>query len=103
MSSERATGGSLTSKSEPFQYLQTNRNSTAAGMVEGEAAWNMDATAPDSSRAAEAAENRGYERGLREGLEQSRAASESQVGRARATASPAASVSARETTSSQPA
>jgi len=83
MSSERATGGSLASKSEPFRYLQTGDSSAGVGMVEGEAAWNMDATTPDNSRAVEAAENRGHERGVREGLEQSRAGSESQVSKAR--------------------
>jgi flagellar assembly protein FliH len=83
MSSERATGGTLGAKSEPFQYLQTDKHGATPGIVEGELAWNADAGTADNSKAIELAEKRGYERGVRDGLEQVRVASESQVNAAR--------------------
>lgn len=83
MSSERGIRSTPPERLEPFHYRQADADAVAAGILEGEVAWNADAGATDTGKILEQAEKRAYERGLREGQEQAKAAYERDLNSAR--------------------
>lgn len=76
MSSERAIGGTISAKPEPFRYLQTDGEEAPAI---GEVAWNPDGNSIEPKKLIEQAEQRAREMGIREGQEQARASHEVQL------------------------
>ncbi len=78
MSSERSTGGAIATKLEPFRYRQTDGDDPASSSG-GPVSWDADGNPGDAKKVIEQAEKQGYDRGLREGQEQTRAAYEAQL------------------------
>jgi len=79
MSSERSTGGAIAAKLEPFQYRQTDGHTTDSNLANGELPWDAPAATVDAKKLIEQAEKRGFDRGLRDGQEQAKAAYETNL------------------------